>query len=510
MEERQTAKSLYQKLEPSRNPYLTRARKCAELTIPSLIPKEGSTGNTEFTTPYQGLGARGVNHLQAKLLLALLPPNSPFFRLNVSDQALVALTKQEGMRAKVEEALGSYERGVMSYIESSNIRPTTSEALKHLVVAGNVLLFLPPEGGMRLYPLSSYVVRRDPVGNVLDIVTREQVALSALPQEIASKIKGGKGKSGETLIDIYTHTTRDAKGQQWSAYQEVEGEIIKGTENTYPLDKTPFMALRFTKVDGEHYGRGFVEELLGDLQTLEVLSQAVVEAAAVSAKVVFLVNPNGVTKANKLSKAENGDYIEGDIQDVEALQVQKAADLRVAQELMAKVTERLSYAFMLNSAIQRNGERVTAEEIKYMASELEDTLGGIYSILSQEFQLPLVRRVMTQMQAQSLLPELPKQAVEPAITTGMEALGRGHDLNKLNAFLQQIAPLGDALQRYLNVSDYITRVGASIGIDMKGLVRSEEEVQQQMQQQQMMAMAQSAAPNAVKAAADMAQGAAPQ
>lgn len=502
MVERQTAKSLYQKLEIYRRPYLDRARKAAELTIPSLIPKEGSNGNTQFVTPYQGVGARGVNHLTAKLLLALLPPNSPFFRLTISDQAMAALSQGQAVRAKVEEALGSYERTVMGYIESSNIRPTTSESIKHLVVAGNVLLFLPPEGGMRLFPLSSYVVRRDPIGNVLDIVTREQVAIAALPPEIAGRIKGGKEKTPETPVDIYTHVTRDPKGGQWTAYQEVEGEIIKGTENTYPLDKTPWMALRFTKVDGEHYGRGFVEELIGDLMTLEATTQAIVEGSAISAKVIFLVNPNGVTKAHKLAKAENGAFVEGDISDVEALQVQKASDLRVAQDLIRTVTERLSFAFMLNSAIQRNGERVTAEEIRYMASELEDTLGGIYSILSQEFQLPLVRRLMVQMQSQKLLPELPKQAVNPMITTGMEALGRGHDLNRLNAFMQQLAPLGPALNEYLNMSDYITRVGTALGLDMKGLVRAEEEVAQARQQAQMAAMTQSAAPHAVKAMID--------
>lgn len=50
---------------------------------------------------------------------------------------------------------------------------------------------------------------------------------------------------------------------------------------------------------------------------------------------------------------------------------------------------------LLNSAVQRNGERVTAEEIRYVAGELEDTLGGVYSLLSQELQLSLIRRVFT-------------------------------------------------------------------------------------------------------------------
>lgn len=58
------------------------------------------------------------------------------------------------------------------------------------------------------------------------------------------------------------------------------------------------------------------------------------------------------------------------------------------------IESRLSYAFMLNSAVQRSGERVTAEEIRYVANELEDTLGGIYSILSQELQLPLANTLL--------------------------------------------------------------------------------------------------------------------
>ncbi|MBX9279900.1 portal protein, partial [Klebsiella pneumoniae] len=76
-------------------------------------------------------------------------------------------------------------------------------------------------------------------------------------------------------------------------------------------------------------------------------------------------------------------------------------------------------------------ERVTAEEIRYVASELEDTLGGVYSILSQELQLPLVRVLLKQLQATQQIPELPKEAVEPTISTGLEAIGRGQDLDKL-------------------------------------------------------------------------------
>ena len=69
----------------------------------------------------------------------------------------------------------------------------------------------------------------------------------------------------------------------------------------------------------------------------------------------------------------------------------KFNDFRVAYQAMQGIEERLSQQFMLQSSVQRNGERVTAEEIRYLAGELEDTLSGIYSILSQEFQMRLLK-----------------------------------------------------------------------------------------------------------------------
>ena len=77
----------YEKLETERTPFLTRARECSKLTLPTLVPDAGHSSSSTFDTPFQGIGARGVNNLASKLLLALVPPNSPFFRLTVDDFA---------------------------------------------------------------------------------------------------------------------------------------------------------------------------------------------------------------------------------------------------------------------------------------------------------------------------------------------------------------------------------------------------------------------------------------
>lgn len=482
-----TAAGRYEALSSRRDPFLRRARDAAKLTIPSLLPEAGHTGSSKLDTPYQGLGARGVNNLASKFLLALMPPNSPFFQLTIDDYTLEQLTKQEGMRAEVEEALGKIERAVMQEIEAQAVRVTVGEGLKQVIVAGNVLLYVAPGGGVKAFRLDRYVVRRDPMGDVLEIIVKESVAPEALPKEFRERLKD-KAKQGiDKTIDLYTRVYLE--NDEWQVYQEVKGEVVPGTTGTYPKDESPWIPLRFSKIDGEDYGRGYVEEYYGDLKSLEALTKAIVEGSAAAAKVLFLVNPNGVTEHRTLSESPNGAVRAGNAEDVSVLQLQKFNDFRVALDTIESLSQRLSFAFLLNTSVQRSGERVTAEEIRYMAGELEDALGGIYSILSQEFQLPLVRRLLLQLEKAGKIPSLPKGTVKPTITTGLEALGRGHDLNKLDLFingiLQALGP--EVLSKYLNVSDYLTRRGTAIGIDMKGLVRSEEEVQAADQQQQQQA-----------------------
>lgn len=489
--EQTTAAGRYRSLTGKRDPFLRRGRDAAKLTIPSLLPPDSHTGHDKLPTPFQGLGARGVNNLASKLLLALMPPNSPFFRFTIDDFTLEELTQREGLRAEVEEALGKIERAAMQEIEAKAIRVSVGEALKQLIVAGNVLLYLDPVGGVKVFRLDRFVVRRDPMGTVLEIIVQETVAPEALPKEFLENLKDIDKTGKEKTLEIYTRVVRES--DQWRVYQEVKGEVVPGSEGTYPLEKSPWIPLRFTKIDGEDYGRGYVEEYYGDLRSLEALTKAIVEGSAAAAKVLFFVNPNGVTEQRTLSESENGAVRTGDASDVSVLQLDKFADFRIAFETIESISQRLSFAFLLNTAVQRGGERVTAEEIRYMAGELEDALGGVYSILSQELQLPLVTRIVFQLERSRKIPTLPDGIVKPTITTGLEALGRGHDLNKLEVFINGIIQtLGpQVLTRYLNVGDYLTRRGTALGIDMKGLVRSEEEVQEEerqqaMQQQQMM------------------------
>tara|TARA_Y100000310_G_scaffold344093_1_gene455096 strand:+ start:591 stop:2216 length:1626 start_codon:yes stop_codon:yes gene_type:complete len=479
--------SMYQACFGERESYLQRARDCAKLTIPTLLKDSGDTYSTTFETPFQSVGARGVNHLASKLLLSLLPPNSPFFRLTVDDFDIEQLVGPD-QRGPVEEGFAKIERAAMQEIETQAFRVPVFEALKHLIVTGNCLLYMPDEGGMRVFHLDRYVAKRDPMGNLLYLITKENLNAKTLSQEARETLglpppEEITPETPEKPYELYTYVCN--KGKYWHVHQEIGRVPIPDSYGKYPKDKNPFIPLRFSRVDGESYGRGLVEEYLGDLRSLEALTQAIVEGSAAAAKILFLVRPNGTTRINTLAKSPSGAIVQGDVNDVSTLQLQKSQDFRIALDTIAQIRDRLSFAFLLNSSVQRNAERVTAEEVRFMAQELESALGGVYSVLSQEFQQPLVNVLLQKLVKAKKMPKFPKESVKPQIVTGIEALGRGQDLNKLAQFLEYLAPLGpEAIMNNLNLDDYIDRLGASLGIDTGGLIKSPEQKAQEAQQAQ--------------------------
>ena len=188
----------------------------------------------------------------------------------------------------------------MREIEVSTDRVAMFEALKHLVVGGNVLLYLTEEG-LQVYPLEKYVCKRDATGNTIEIIIKETISAKALPPAFLENIKQKAEYTEKTLeeeLDIYTHVKRD--GDYFNYHQECKNEIIPNTEGRAKKDVSPFINLRFTRLSGESYGRGYVEEYRGDLISLEGLMKAIIENAAASARTVFLVNPNGTTRALSL------------------------------------------------------------------------------------------------------------------------------------------------------------------------------------------------------------------
>nr|8I4M_S Chain S, Portal protein(gp 16) of the cyanophage P-SCSP1u [Prochlorococcus phage P-SCSP1u]8I4M_T Chain T, Portal protein(gp 16) of the cyanophage P-SCSP1u [Prochlorococcus phage P-SCSP1u]8I4M_U Chain U, Portal protein(gp 16) of the cyanophage P-SCSP1u [Prochlorococcus phage P-SCSP1u]8I4M_V Chain V, Portal protein(gp 16) of the cyanophage P-SCSP1u [Prochlorococcus phage P-SCSP1u]8I4M_W Chain W, Portal protein(gp 16) of the cyanophage P-SCSP1u [Prochlorococcus phage P-SCSP1u]8I4M_X Chain X, P len=480
-----TAAQRYEQLRVDRNSPLKRARDCSKVTIPGLIEDENYGDAGRLDTPYQSSGARGVGHMTSKLAVTLFPTNEHFFKLEIDSLAILASDQNPEMITEFDSALVKVEQAVMRMFETIGGRAAMHEALKHLLVGGNVLLYVSDEG-IKVIHLDSYVLCRDPMGNVTEIVVEEEIFKDALPEEYLDEEDDDDDDMGKKMVKIYTCIKFMDDQCHW--YQEIKGKEVPGTHGKCAADVAPWIALRQDRVDSEMYGRSYVEQYYGDLLALENLYKAILEASASLSKVLFLCNPNGTTRPRTLSQASNGSIVQGNAADVTVLQAAgKSQDLQIANQTIERIENRLAFAFMLNTAIQRPGERVTAEEIRYMAQELDAGISGLYSILSRELQLPLVRRLIHILRRKRKLPDFPRSEVtgEPLIkekaVTGIEAIGRGDDRNKLIDFIttanQALGP--QAMTQFLNVEEALRRLAASGSIDTTNLVKTKAQLQQE-------------------------------
>lgn len=510
----------YSALETYRDPYLQAARDNAILTIPALIPPEDNGVRKQrktFRQPDDSIGARGVNNLASKLLIATLPSGAPVFRLVINDikvkNELRAAKmgpdeKQTGL-AEVQKALSEVERAGMQEIDASGIRSPAFIMYQHMLVAGNYAVYIDPDTGqMRGWPLHSYVVSRDRMGHVLKGIIKEVQAFGSLSPSMQELVKAKRRMAaldagGEVDLEqectVFTCVRRTARNRM-EVWQEIDGVLVEGSQGSFSSTTCPYMFLRFYAVDGEDYGRAYVSDLYGDLFNANELRRAITTFSRAAAKVVYLVKSNATTKPAALTKAKSGDFVSGNPDDVVALSIDKTQDFNVARAVLGEITAALEISFLLNSAVQRNAERVTATEVRAVMEELDAGLGGVQALLATEFLLPFVILTLARMKRKRIV-DLPKDVVRPSIVVGIAALGRSQDLQALITAMNALAALNSVPAEFrerIRKSEFLFRVFASAGADVDGLFMEDEEFQEFQQATMLMQLIQQAGPGALE------------
>ncbi|MCP4852390.1 MAG: phage tail protein, partial [Actinomycetia bacterium] len=182
------------------------------------------------------------------------------------------------------------------------------------------------------------------------------------------------------------------------------------------------------------------------------------------------------------NEAPSGTYVAGRIEDISYLQLEKLTDFSFVNNMMEIYSRRIGQGFLLNTAVTRDAERVTAEEIRLQANELESSLGGVYSRLAEEMQQPLARQLIRQLDSQ-----LAK--IEPVILTGVESLSRNSEHEQIMGYLNDLTILNNVPEMMLadlKLPAVAQMLATNRGLDTDVFMKSAEEKQaeQQAAQQQ--------------------------
>jgi hypothetical protein len=306
---------------------------------------------------------------------------------------------------------------------------------------------------------------------MLKCIIKETKSISGLSDELA-EIATKAGCKPEDNVSIYTGIQKVGE-DKFLVWQELEDLAYCHVDvGVYMQDELPWIPLTWELARGKDYGTGLVELYSGDFHKMSNLSEAIVDYTTVMTDVKNLVNPAGMTDVDTLTKSPSGAYVHGREEDLYVHQPQVANVTDFLTNQFDQVARRIGAAFLLNSAVTRDAERVTAQEIRMQALELEGSLGGVYSRLATELQLPLAKRELRNLDAVF-------KDIEPIIVTGLESLSRHSELDNFRAFMQDMVVLSDVpeeVKEWVEFSDVIAMLGAGHGVDYKKFLKDKDVV----------------------------------
>lgn len=442
-----TVAQRYQKLSATRSQYLRIAEKCAEFTLPYLYPKNKTADSTfvaQTQIQFTSAGAEAANFLANRLVNLLFPPNKAFFRATVPDEII---KQQSASPTEIEEVIAQLEKTATNKFIATVSREHLLQACLHLIVGGNVC-FIKQANGSRYFPLHNYVCRRATSnGKLLRLIIKEKMEIESVPKEYVKYIPADKLNRADiddknNRITLWTEAVWNTGAQKYVVTQYFDDVPI--LTNTYSEEDMPIMVLTWTLLSGEDYGHSYCEDYLGSINSAGVLAEALTQLSVVVSKIINLVNPASelVYHLDELSKAASGDFFVGREGDVTQVTSNKLSDMQAVMSNYDMHVNTIRRVFLQNSAVQRDAERVTAEEIRYMANELETSQGGIYSHLANTWQKQLARLALTE--ALEALgdngKELAKQ-LDIQILTGLESLSRSLESDSVLNFLQELTML---------------------------------------------------------------------
>ncbi len=180
--------------------------------------------------------------------------------------------------------------------------------------------------------------------------------------------------------------------------------------------------------------------------------------------------------------------------------------MQLVESVIERYTRHLAEVFMFLPGTMRDAERVTAEETRMRAASLNQAHGGVYSMLGDNLQLPYARIILGEMG----LADLESQGIKITIITGLDALSRGNENDKINHWisdLNQLQAVPPEILQGWDLNEFSKKTATGRDVDASWVLdpqqlQQKQAAMQKAQEQQVMGqeMAKKAEPEQLAAA----------
>jgi hypothetical protein len=410
------------------------------------------------------------------MLSALLPLNDmPFFKFDMGGGNEPAV--------EVRNYLENLSQQVFTKLSSGNLRETIYLALQHLIVVGDVLIIMEDDMNFRIVRLDRFVCRRNVYGDTEEIIFVEYETVEEELNYSDLFMSNAAVENKHGYREIFCRVTMK-NGETVVEKQDAEGNTIAGG-GVYKV--SPYVLLKWASVSGENYGRAHCEDLIGDIKTLEGFTEGLINGVAAGSIFWQGVDPTGITEIDDLTGSASGSFIASRPNEVFTISPAATMNPQIAstQQGVEIMRREIGRAFLMDSASMPKGERVTATAVRMIGQELEHVLGGAFSSIARELMTPIVRRAVflmsTNGEIDSRIEEMftEEGVLGVAIVTGLQALSRDSDLQKLMQMGEMVRNLPESAAMMFKWDEYGRALVSAIGFNSQQWIKSEEEVRQE-------------------------------
>lgn len=464
---------------------ITNSERYAALTLPSEFLRDETRDYEEVEHDYQSIGGVAVSNLANKIMNTLFDTRHPFFRAEYSKeqkQELMTGVNADGEQVstpisedQILKASAQAEKEAIKGLQKRSSRTVLTDTVLQLIITGNALLRIPEDESKnyQMYTMRNYIVKRDAFGEFKLIIVCIEKQVKLLDDKLKERALANKFKEDDK-VKIYTGIKKVGQNE-FKVWQEMENVCVCHEEKgTRTQDEIEYIPLTWKLATGRDYGTGLVEMHRGVLEEMSIATQTLIDQMAILSDIKYLVNPSGMTDVRQLAQSRAGSYVQGREQDIAILQANNVNAIQGILANIDRLKREIGTIFLLNSAVTRDAERVTAQEIRLQAQELEAGLGGVYSRLGADLQLPIAKRLL-----RDVNPIFSK--VEPTIISGVEGLSRGADQQKINAMMQDLAAMANVPEQvleFIDMAGLIATLGANYGVDYSTFLKDEAAVQE--------------------------------
>jgi len=270
----------------------------------------------------------------------------------------------------------------------------------------------------------------------------------------------------------------------WLVRQEIGGKVFNEWDE--PISR--FFATPFDLATNDHYGRGLIEQNLGDLRSLDNIAESLLDLIAAASRFFYVIDDSSDLDERDIEGKKSGGVLRcevrgGNAQDIGTLDFSIPQANAVLIQAITLYKDRLGKAFLDEADAQPRGERVTATQIARIAEEIQGRMGSVSSSIIDMQQVPLIERTEFMMERDDLIEAEDEQAYDITTHSGFAALSeyrKADDLLEFGTIAAQMGPealgkvdlgvLADLFRRYR-------------GIYEPGLMKSDEKLAEEQAQQ---------------------------